>query len=71
MAVFYLRHHVHGVKVAISDLEVAHDEELGWELFTPGEVTPSMDNAIVRRRTRKLKVDDEEAVNPSHITDLD
>jgi len=34
-------------------------------------VTPPMDNAIVRRRTRKLKVDDEEAADPSPITDLD
>jgi len=65
MAVFYLRHPKHGEKVAISNMEVAHDEEHGWVLFTPGEVTPSTDNAIVRRRARNMKVDNEEAADIS------
>jgi hypothetical protein len=32
---FYLRHPVHGTKVAISDLEMAADLEHGWEEFDP------------------------------------
>ena len=34
---YYLRHPVHGTKVAISDLEVAMDYENGWEEFDPSE----------------------------------
>jgi hypothetical protein len=34
---FYLRHPVHGTKVAISDLEVAMDYENGWEEYDPSE----------------------------------
>ena len=59
MAVFYLRHPVHGVKVATSNLEVAHDEEHGWELFDPTEVTPRIasDNVMSRRRGRSKQVE--------------
>ena len=53
MAVFYLRHPIHGAKVATSNLEVAHDEEHGWEQFVPGEVTEEPTNAIVSRRGRR------------------
>lgn len=35
MAVFYLKHPVHGSKVAISDSEVKYDESLGWVLYNP------------------------------------
>jgi len=59
MAVFYLRHPIHGAKVATSNLEVAHDEEHGWEQFVPGEVTEEPTNAIVSRRGRRQKVDDD------------
>ena len=33
--IIYLRHPVHGTKVATSDLEVDHDEGHGWERFEP------------------------------------
>lgn len=33
MAVIYLRHPQHGVKVATMDLEADHDEQNGWERF--------------------------------------
>jgi hypothetical protein len=32
---YYLRHPVHGTKVAISDVEVALDSENGWEEYDP------------------------------------
>ena len=35
MAVIYLRHPIHGAKVACSDLEAQHDMNLGWEVFDP------------------------------------
>ena len=71
MAVIYLRHPVHGVKVASMDLEADADVENGWERFEPGQVTPQVDNAIVRRRSRNMKVNNEEAVNSSSNADLD
>jgi hypothetical protein len=33
----YLRHPVHGLKIAISDLEAAMDYEHGWEEYDPLE----------------------------------
>lgn len=35
MAVIYLRHPVHGEKVASSQMEAEHDREHGWEDFDP------------------------------------
>jgi hypothetical protein len=35
MAVIYLRHPVHGEKVASTEAEAAHDRENGWEDFDP------------------------------------
>jgi hypothetical protein len=52
------------------DLEADADVENGWERFEPGQVTPQVDNAIVRRRSRNLKVDNEEAVNFNSNADL-
>jgi hypothetical protein len=37
MAVIYLRHEVHGVKVATMDLEAEADIENGWERFDPND----------------------------------
>lgn len=34
MAVIYLKHSVHGHKVACSDMEAEHDENYGWERYT-------------------------------------
>jgi hypothetical protein len=70
MAVIYLKHPEHGVKVACLDLEADADVENGWERFDPEQVTPQVDNAIVRRRSRNMKVDNEEAVSSSPIADL-
>ena len=38
MGVIYLKHPVHGGKVACTDMEAAHDRALGWEDFDPNEV---------------------------------
>jgi hypothetical protein len=70
MAVIYLKHPEHGVKVACLDLEADADVENGWERFDPEQVTPQVDNAIVRRRSRNMKVDNEEASNSSSNADL-
>jgi hypothetical protein len=42
------------------DLEADADIENGWERFDPEQVTPQVDNAIVRRRSRNMKVNNEE-----------
>ena len=45
--VIYLKHPVHGTKVAIADLEAEQDEKNGWVRYTPGEQEP------VRRRRKE------------------
>lgn len=35
--VIYLKHPVHGTKVAISDHEAEYDKGNGWEVFDPNE----------------------------------
>jgi hypothetical protein len=57
MAVIYLRHPVHGLKVASMDLEADADRENGWTDYDPCEMTPATDNAITRRRGRRPKAD--------------
>lgn len=48
----YLRHHVHGTKVATLEMEAIYDEENGWTRYNPD--TPSApvaaDNSLVSRR---------------------
>jgi hypothetical protein len=34
MAVIYLKHPIHGHKVACNDLEAEYDENYGWERYT-------------------------------------
>ena len=51
----YLRHPVHGTKIASHDMEVEHDKELGWveydpEAFIQPEV--SANTLEVKRRGR-------------------
>ena len=71
MAVIYLRHPVHGDKVACLDLEAAQDEENGWVRFEPGEVTAQPENAIVRRRGRRPKAENETLLHPDRTSDID
>jgi hypothetical protein len=37
MPVIYLKHPVHGHKIATMDMEAEADEKNGWERYTPGE----------------------------------
>ncbi len=55
MAVIYLKHPIHGAKVATMDLEADADERNGWERYTPDEeVQPAFLNQLPRRgRPRK------------------
>lgn len=34
--IIYMRHPVHGTKIATMDLEAEADEQNGWERYTPG-----------------------------------
>lgn len=40
MAVIYLRHPIHGAKVASSDMEAQGDIGAGWEVFDPSAPSP-------------------------------
>ena len=42
MPVIYMRHPIHGTKVATMDLEAEEDERNGWERYTPGEESPQV-----------------------------
>jgi hypothetical protein len=50
MALIYLRHERHGVKIATLEMEAEADEENGWVRFDPSEVTPAVENDMVHRR---------------------
>jgi hypothetical protein len=45
MAVIYLKHPVHGHKVACSDIEADYDEMHGWERYTID--TPVIEETVV------------------------
>jgi len=45
MAVIYLKHPIHGHKVACSDFEADHDENHGWERYTVD--TPIVQESVV------------------------
>jgi len=53
MPVIYMKHPIHGTKVATMDLEAEEDERNGWERYTPGapESEPELPvNRMIRRR---------------------
>lgn len=62
MPVIYLRHPIHGSKVATLDMEAEYDEMNGWRRYTPDEPAPSEpeieDPAPIVRRGRRKRVDD-------------
>jgi len=62
MPIIYMRHPVHGAKVATMELEAEYDERNGWERYTLGvEVEPAFLNQLSRRgRPRK---------EPEHVND--
>ena len=49
--VIYLKHPVHGTKVAIAELEAEQDEKNGWVRYTPGEPV----NELRRRRKEPVE----------------
>jgi hypothetical protein len=54
----YLKHAVHGTKVAISEMEVEADEKNGWEVFDPSAPAPvetAPANELEVRRRRKTE----------------
>lgn len=56
MPLIYLKHPVHGEKIASLDLEAEHDEKHGWVRYTPGEEeTPEAQpvNELRPRRRRE------------------
>lgn len=53
MATIYLKHPIHGHKIATLDLEAEYDEQNGWERYTPKapESEPEFPvNRMIRRR---------------------
>jgi len=73
MAEIYLRHTLHGTKIATMDLEADADEQNGWERFDPNNPVADDDDDILpepavtvnvlaeapRRRTRTRTISDE------------
>jgi len=58
--VIYLRHPVHGTKVAISEVEALHDAEHGWEKFdlsSPDEPVIVTNELAPKRRGRPPKTE--------------
>lgn len=60
MPVIYLRHPVHGSKVATLDMEASYDEQHGWERYEPDEPVSQVeaDEPPAARRGRRRRVDE-------------
>lgn len=60
MAIIYMKHPVHGEKVAVLEQEAEYDEREGWTRYTPGvEDDPDDEptqpvNALGRRRRKEV-----------------
>jgi hypothetical protein len=57
MPIIYLRHPVHGAKVATIEMEAEYDERSGWQRYTPGveneqDAAPPV-NLLGRRRRKE------------------
>ena len=46
MAVIYLKHSVHGHKVACSDIEADYDETHGWERYNLSELLVEVEEIV-------------------------
>jgi hypothetical protein len=53
MPLIYMKHPVHGDKIATLELEAEHDEKHGWERYTPGEAPAPEPVNELRPRRRK------------------
>lgn len=63
MANIYMKHPVHGIKIATLELEVEFDEQHGWVRYNPEEPeefeedqTVSVNQLQVKRRGRPPKI---------------
>jgi len=58
----YLKHPIHGVKIASLEMEAEHDEEHGWVRYNPDEEpvpvieTPFANQLEIKRRGRPPKL---------------
>lgn len=41
MGVFYMKHFIHGTKVACGEFEVEHDKKNGWVQYDPSAPQPA------------------------------
>ena len=62
MPLIYLKHPVHGRKIATLDLEAEYDEQNGWERYTPGQEAsadpaPEINALTARPRRRREHAD--------------
>jgi len=60
MPIIYMRHPIHGAKVATLEMEAEYDERSGWERYTPDQdddVEPALAvNALTERPRRRREV---------------
>lgn len=57
MTVIYLRHPVHGAKIASLDLEAEYDEQNGWERYDPDQSDEEIEFNTLARRGRRKKIE--------------
>jgi hypothetical protein len=65
MPIIYMRHPIHGAKVATLEMEAEYDERSGWERYTPDQdddVEPALAVNALTERTRRRR----EVVNVHH-----
>lgn len=43
MPIIYLKHPIHGAKVATMELEAEYDEQNGWVRYNPDETEPEVE----------------------------
>ena len=62
MAAIYLKHPVHGTKVATLDMEAVFDEMHGWARFDPAAECGTVEdaNALAPRRGRPRRTETQE-----------
>lgn len=65
MALIYLQHPTHGVKIANMEAEAIHDEEYGWVRYNPAAPPPQPDmvgvvNGLAQRRRPRRQVEKED-----------
>jgi len=53
MPVIYMKHPIHGAKVATLEAEAVYDEQSGWVRYNPE--TPSDDEEVASENTLRLK----------------